>query len=283
MSALQALFAADLRDDLSQKNIEGLLEAHAAALPQNDDDHAFSKALVRGISVKREEIDRVIERAAPQWPLGKIALIDRNILRIGLYELLFGDELSVPPKVALNEAIELAKTFGSDASGRFINGVLGSVYRELGSPRKDEAPKTEKEYFAGIVVCALERGSVYVALVKDAFGKWTLPKTQYVSGELSDKAALRAAAESLGLSEVTLAAPLGEHEYEAHEPGAGKVARRVLYFLACSKKMALRVGEGKSALSAEWFTEDTLLTLDMYADLRDIIESGIVASKRHCV
>lgn len=283
MSALQALFAADVRGDLSQKQVEELLEAHAVSLPQDDEDRAFSKTLVRGICAKREEIDRVIERAAPQWPLVKIALIDRNILRIGLYELLFGAAASVPPKVALNEAIELAKTFGNDSSGRFVNGVLGSVYRELGSPRKDEAPKTGKKYFAGIVVCAPVGSSMYVALVKDAFGTWTLPKTQYISGELSDAAARSAAAESLGLPEVFLKAPLSEHEYEAHEPGVGNVIRRVAYFLACSKKTALHVGEGKSALAAEWFEEGSLHELDLYEDLRDIIESGIVASKRHCI
>jgi len=283
MSALQALFAADVRDDLSLQNIERLLEAHAASLPQDDEDRTFSKALIRGVSAKREEIDRVIERAAPQWPLAKIAIVDRNILRIGLYELLFGAASSVPPKVALNEAIELAKIFGSDSSGRFVNGVLGSVYRELGSPRKDEAPKTGKEYFAGIVVCAPLGASVQVALVKDAFGKWTLPKTQYESGELSDSAALRAARESLGLTSVTLAAPLSEHEYEAHDPERGKVTRRALYFLGCSKKSALRVTEGKSATEAAWFTEKALPELDLYEDLRGIIESGIVAGKRHCI
>ena len=73
-------------------------------------------------------------RAAPEWPLERIAAIDRNILRLGLTELLFADRAQVPAKVAINEAIELAKTFGSASSGRFVNGVLGAVYIELGEP-----------------------------------------------------------------------------------------------------------------------------------------------------
>lgn len=71
-------------------------------------------------------------KAAPEWPLDKIAPVDRNVLRIGLYELLFGDKSAVPPKVAVNEAIELAKSFGGETSGKFVNGVLGTVYRDIG-------------------------------------------------------------------------------------------------------------------------------------------------------
>ena len=75
------------------------------------------------------EIDQIIKRLAPEWPLDQITGIDRNILRLGVYELKFGKE--IPPKVAINESIELAKTFGSDTSGKFINGVLGSLYKEM--------------------------------------------------------------------------------------------------------------------------------------------------------
>jgi len=84
------------------------------------------------------QIDQIIEKSAPEWPLDQIAIVDRNVLRIGLFELLFGNREEVPPKVAINEAIELAKTFGGESSGRFVNGVLGTVYREIGEPQKEE-------------------------------------------------------------------------------------------------------------------------------------------------
>src|SRR3989344_3781655 len=87
--------------------------------------------------LKRNEIDMIIERAAPDWPLDKISFVDRNVLRIGMAELLFSDRNEVPAKVAINEATALAKNFGGENSGRFINGVLGSVYKELGEPGKD--------------------------------------------------------------------------------------------------------------------------------------------------
>lgn len=289
MSALQALFAADVRGELSLAGVIRMLEEQSAAMSKDGEDRSFTERLISGISAKREEIDAVIERAAPEWPLAKIALVDRNILRIGLFELLYGGgsdgaEGAVPPKVALNEAIELAKTFGGESSGRFVNGVLGSVYRELGSPRKDEAPKAEKEYFAGVLVCAAEEGGlILVALVKDAFDTWTLPKVAYAAGELSDAAALRAAREVLGIAHVTLKAPLSEHEYEAHEPGRGALVRRAGYFLACAKKSALSVAPGKSVLEAAWFREDELDALALYEDVRGTIRSGILAAKRHCL
>jgi N utilization substance protein B len=91
----------------------------------------FIWQLIDGISAHLEEIDKVIGKAAPEWPLEQIGIIDRNVLRIGLFELLYAKKEEVPPKVAINEAIELAKSFGGESSGRFVNGVLGTVYKEL--------------------------------------------------------------------------------------------------------------------------------------------------------
>ncbi len=98
----------------------------------------FVWKLVKGVVDNLDKLDKIIEKSAPEWPIDQITIVDRNVLRVGLYELLFGDSKEVPPKVAINEAIELAKTFGGESSGRFINGVLGTVYRELGEPGKDE-------------------------------------------------------------------------------------------------------------------------------------------------
>jgi len=80
-----------------------------------------------------QNLDKIIEKAAPEWPIAQISIVDRNILRIGLYELLYADKKDVPPKVAINEAIELAKTFSGPTSGKFVNGVLGTVYKQLES------------------------------------------------------------------------------------------------------------------------------------------------------
>ena len=91
----------------------------------------FVRRIANGVTANLNYIDEVIKKAAPDWPLNQISLIDRNILRIGLYELLYADPNEVPPKVAMNEAIELAKNYGGISAGRFVNGVMGTVYKEL--------------------------------------------------------------------------------------------------------------------------------------------------------
>ena len=109
------------------------------------EDPKFIYDLVNSAIGKIPEIDKIIEKAAPQWPINQIAMVDRAVLRLGIYELLFGNRDEVPPKVAINEAIELGKTFGGDASGKFVNGVLGTIYREIGEPGKDDAPPKKEE------------------------------------------------------------------------------------------------------------------------------------------
>ena len=95
------------------------------------EDESFIWQLVTGVVEHLPKLDKIIEKAAPEWPIEQVTIIDRNVLRIGLYELLFGNKEEVPPKVAINEAIELAKSFGGESSGKFINGVLGTVFKEV--------------------------------------------------------------------------------------------------------------------------------------------------------
>ncbi len=95
------------------------------------EDLNFVRELAHGVTEHLKEIDKIIETAAPEWPIAQIPVIDRNVLRMGLYELLYSNKEEVPPKVAINEAIELAKTFSGPTSGKFVNGVLGTVYKQL--------------------------------------------------------------------------------------------------------------------------------------------------------
>jgi N utilization substance protein B len=101
----------------------------------------FIWQLAKGIKEHISEINKIIEKAAPEWPIEQITIVDRNVLRIGLFELLFSNKEEVPPKVAINEAIELAKNFGGESSGKFINGVLGTVFKEI----DPEAAQSSKE------------------------------------------------------------------------------------------------------------------------------------------
>src|SRR3989344_829950 len=125
---LQTLYEWDFRNR-QEKDAFTILERNIAEFAPGFGDVSFLKELLEGVFSKRGDIDTIITKAAPDWPLNKISPIDRNVLRVGLYELLFAPKEEVPAKVAINEAIELAKTFGGDNSGKFVNGVLGSVYK----------------------------------------------------------------------------------------------------------------------------------------------------------
>ena len=142
--AMQSLYEWDFwgRDD---SKMEGIIETSIKEFGSGLEDTSFIHELINGVMEHLDKINEIIEKCAPEWPLEQVTIIDRNVLRIGIYELLWGKRDEVPPKVAINEAIELAKNFGGESSGRFINGVLGTIYREIGEPGKDETSKKDEQ------------------------------------------------------------------------------------------------------------------------------------------
>lgn len=140
---LQSLYEWDFYKQKS--DLAEILERNLQEFGPGVDEPDFARKLLGGIIKHKKDIDKIIEKAAPDWPLEQIAIIDRNALRIGLYELLYAERTEVPPKVAINEAIEIAKNYGGPNSGKFINGVLGTIYRELGEPGKEDKPPEKKE------------------------------------------------------------------------------------------------------------------------------------------
>ncbi|MEI6054181.1 MAG: transcription antitermination factor NusB [Candidatus Saccharibacteria bacterium] len=130
--ALQTLYEYEFRVQSADASvdIDEILDRNLVRYESAIDDKIFVNTIVKGVLEKQSDLDAKIQPIAPEWPIDQIARIDRNILRIGLYELLHQSEV-VPPKVAINEAVELAKAFGSDNSSKFINGVLGTAYRTL--------------------------------------------------------------------------------------------------------------------------------------------------------
>lgn len=122
---LQSLYNWDFNQ--RKDNLEKILEETKKEFAPNFDDKNFSEDLILAIKENIEKIDKIITEYAPEWPIEQITIVDRNVLRIGIYELMFCKDM--PAKVAINEAIELAKTFGGASSSKFINGVLGSIYK----------------------------------------------------------------------------------------------------------------------------------------------------------
>ena len=239
--------------------------------------------LLRGTIERKSDLDLVIEKAAPEWPLLRIALVDRNVLRLGLYELLFADRDKVPAKVAINEAIELAKNFGGENSGRFVNGVLGAVYKELGEPGKDEVSKKKKdvpydqlplERLVGAVVYAHRGDDLYLALVHDIFGHWTLSKGKLTPEESPEDGVVRKIKEEIGL-EVTPIERLGENEYVASDPAVGKKRKHVIYFLAESSYTDIELAKKGGLDDAKWFRLQDALELNFYEDMLPIVTKAM--------
>lgn len=128
--AIQSLYEWDFKN-YNTDSLPEIVKRNIKEFGPGLKDEEFVNNLINGVVSHRKELDNIIEKAAPMWPLDQIDMIDRNVLRLGLYELIYENKEEVPPKVAINEAIELAKSFGGESSGKFINGVLGTVFREL--------------------------------------------------------------------------------------------------------------------------------------------------------
>lgn len=126
---LQSLYEWDFYN--KKEDFIKVFERNLAEFGSGVDEPEFGWKLANGVISHLEEIDKIIKDAAPQWPIDQLPIVDKNVLRIGLYELLHADRNETPEKVAINEAIELAKNFGGESSGKFINGVLGTVYKEM--------------------------------------------------------------------------------------------------------------------------------------------------------
>ncbi len=280
---LQALFEWDL-NAVDKKEVILILDRNIEEFAQNKTDRPFMERLLTGILSKQTELDLVISKAAPEWPIDRISPVDRNILRLGLFELLFAERSEVPAKVAINEAIELAKQFGGDNSSRFVNGVLGAVYKEIGEPGKEEVSKRRKkevpfdempiERLSGAVVYAEEDGQMYFALVHDIFGHWTLSKSKVAETETVEQGAMRALLEEIGLP-VEIEAELGNNEYIATQPEKGKVRKQVHYFLAKAPYQDLVLAKKGGLDDARWFRVADILELNFYEDILPIVTKAI--------
>ncbi|HEY9582930.1 MAG TPA: transcription antitermination factor NusB [Candidatus Paceibacterota bacterium] len=294
--ALQSLFEWDFYDGKKDK-IEEILARNIDEFGDGVAERDFIKKLAKGVIVKREILDEIIAKAARDWPLLQTPLVDRNVLRIGLFELLFAKKEEVPARVAINEAIELAKSFGGERSGKFVNGVLGTIYKEMGEPGKDDVPKKKTRYkkkedltkeekeklplkklVGAIVYNRDNKGNEKLAFVHDVFGYWTLSKGGVEERENEEIAVVREIKKEMNL-DIVVEKMIGVNEYVATDPEIGNMRKRVTYFLAQAKNPAsIKLPEGSGGLdNVKWFTLSEVKELKMYPDVRPIIDKGLEA------
>ncbi len=284
--AMQSLFEWDF-NDLDVPDMDEIIRQNVDEYAPGLEDISFVKNLVTGVVKQKDKLDNIIEKAAPDWPISQIANVDRNILRMGLFELLFGDKTEVPARVAINEAIELAKTFGGENSGRFVNGVLGAVYKEMGEPGKEDIPAKKKrikdipyeqmpiDKLGGAVVYAEVSGQISLAMVHDVFGYWTLSKGHINVDEDNAGGVVREIKEEMNL-DIKTKEEVGFNEYIASDPERGKIRKQVTYFVAeATNPDDIRLVKKGGLNDAKWFPLTEIADLKIYDDILPIITKAI--------
>ncbi len=276
---LQTLFQWDFyqgdKDTLFQ-----ILEHNFSEFAPEFDDKDFSRHLLENVITNKEAIDKLITKFAPEWPLEQITLVDRNVLRIGIFELKFSE--NIPPKVAINEAIELAKTFGGDTSGKFINGVLGSIYKQMQEKgEKKDMDKTtgEKQVSAGGVIFYQENNKRFYALILDAHGKWTFPKGKSNKDENLRDTAIREIHEEIGINNITLYDKIGEIDVVVNEPNKKPTPKTIHLFLGETEKQELKVAKTPEIKEAAWVEEKDVMNKLGYEQAQKIFQQIITKNE----
>jgi len=274
--ALQTLFEWDfLKDKKSSRDIKDIFNYIKEEFAPDFDDQGFSFTLIKNIIAKQSELDNIIINFAPEWPIDQITISDRNVLRIGVYELKMSPD--IPPKVAINESIELAKAFGGDSSGKFVNGVLGSIYKEMvkKGEKQDLDSQGIREMSAGGMVYRQAEDGYYFVLILDAYDKWTFPKGHVDPGEAEEEAALREIREETGLVDLKSEGYLGETEVKVHKPSEKPFRKLIKYYLVATTNVAIKIPDTNELQDVKWYTAKETLAVLGYDNAKDIFNKGL--------
>ena len=274
---VQTLFELDFHNNLNIKSKDLLKETFERQITESKiegGDDNYKKFLLADFLSKKEEIDLLITTVAPDWTLEKMIIVDRNILRLGAYELLFGAKINVPVKVAINEAIETAKDLSGNTNASFINGILGSIFKNMDEYKENDSDSTVhrkkvKKYTGALVYRITEENEICFALVRDLFGKWTLSKGEMEKKESPSDSVKRVIKEELGLS-VVFDSEIGNNSYISHPP-EGPLRKEIRYFLVKTEDKEIILKKSKGLKDAQWFNLDDLSNLMLYRDIKEII------------
>lgn len=288
---LQCIFNIDSRFDLKENinkiDSEDIYENIFSSLykKKEDDNDEFSQNLFFGVIENIESIDEIITESTSSWGIDKTAVIDRSLLRLAIYEMLFYNS-DVPIKVVMNEAIELAKTFGHKSSSKFVSGVLGNIYEASGLKEKDdkiEEGKQDKEYEGaimegkiGAMVFSRKDGEIYLAFLKNLFGFWTLAKGSIEDETINlEESAIKKIKQKIGL-DIKIIEKIGESIYRDRGENKIPVNKKTVYFLAESEHVKLVLEKGNRGLrEAKWIKSDELDSIKKYEELTPIFKKGL--------
>lgn len=277
--ALQSLFQWDFNSQTG--DIDEITKYCSQEFAGDFDDGGFTKDLVHGVIDKIKKLDKLIIKYAPEWPLDQITTVDRNCLRIGIYELKF--DLTIPPKVAINEAIELAKAYGGDASGKFINGVLGSIYKEMEDKgeKQNMEEKVEKKAYVGGVIYKVDKGTIRVVVVQNKYKKWTLPKMAIGNNKEHKSVVLTEMTKITGLKDLEIIKYLNNIEYRIKRPKAIILEKMIHFYLLKTNDTELHNKSEEELEDVQWMLIDEAInkinyenTLELFKEAADIIKAN---------
>ena len=265
MVALQSLYEWDFDEE---KNAEEVLQRNITTSGFKVDE-PFCQKIIEGVTKHIEEINGIIRKTAPEWPLEQIATIDRTILRIGIFELIYDTE--VPPKAVINEAVELGKEFGGENSGKFVNGVLGTIYRN-----SDRYEDENLVISAGGIIFRQEAGKTYFILVQNTYDKWTFPKGKVEEGETWQEAAVREIREETGIEEAEILGEVGEIKF-TDKSGTEPVKKSVhFYLIKTNQKEITSVPKEETHLKeVRWVLQDEVPNMLGYENLVDLFKKAV--------
>ncbi|MFA7308553.1 MAG: transcription antitermination factor NusB [Patescibacteria group bacterium] len=231
-------------------------------------DEVFCAKIIDGVATNRPAIDELISKTAPEWPINQIAAIDLAILRMSIFELMFDHE--VPPKAVINEAVELGKSFGGDNSGKFINGVLGTIFRASDKFANDEVVTAA----GGIVYRETTDGKVFFLAIRNMYHKWTFPKGKVEEGETWQEAALREIKEETGIETGEIIGEIGEIQFidkSEKEP----INKNIHFYLVKTEQEEVAFDEASHVTEIKWMREDEVRESMDYPNLVDLFNKAL--------
>lgn len=281
--ALQTMYELDVRGatSINRMDLKDVVDRNIEELSPDHKDKSYLYDLLDMVLSRLVTINDIIVKAAPEWPMDKISYVDRNILRIGLAELLFADREQVPPKVAIDQAIELAKAFGSETSGKFINGVLGAIYKELGEPDKNSIAKKRnlEENLTGIVLYSIYQEEIYIGLVHDLFKHWTICKSHTDADKTDIENIKKVSKKEFGIDQVLDYSVVKKGQYIANHPEKGKIIKNVTYYLVKVPHLYPVVEIGGGLDDAKWWKLNEIGSLKIYKEINELLATCVASIK----
>ena len=282
---LKTLYNLDVLDDLKPYTdinyvIDTMNKIRVIDSVDSKDDLDYSKKILSAIIDRINTINDILTKAAPEWPLDKINIIDRNILRIGIYEIIFANDEGTPPKVAINEAIELAKEYSGQKSFSFVNGVMGTIYKEIFNNKEleqNQQKENKKEIsFIECVPYSLDKNMLYLGFILDKNKKWCFPKSEEDKNKNIEENILNILNNKFDVIErINEYTKLTNKSITLSKREGEKIKENTTFYLIKMDYKIINSQNTDKSISAKWIKSNEIEKLNKQNDIEDIINKTL--------